>query len=161
MKKPILICALLISNIIVFSNIKAQNNLERVYSSLLSANLNHCMDNAKTLYNLTSKNEFSKELVERELNNITKYVDDANLNISSMKQFYSKTELKQINKYIESIDEHLAQVYLDVKSIIQDLRNEKKISNKIFDLYSELKKAEQIDHKEMKRIRNIKAFNEL
>ena len=155
MKKTVLLFVLLISNII------AQDNLERVYSSLLSANLNHCMDNAKTLYNLTSKDEFSKELVERELSNITKYVDDANLNISSMKEFYSKIELEKVDKYIKSIDEHLAQVYLDVKSIIKDLKNEKKISNKIFDLYSELKKAEQLDHKEMKKIRNIKVFEEL
>lgn len=161
MKTTILLCVMLISNIVLMANTKVQDNLERVYSSLLSANLNHCMEDAKTLYNLTSKNEFSKNLVEKDLNNITNYVDEANENISSMKEFYSKNELDKIGKYIESIDKHLAQVYVDVKSISEDLKDEKKISNSILNLYSEVEKAENLDHTELKRIRQIKVFEEL
>ena len=66
----------------------------------------------------------------------------------------------KVSKYLKRIDEHLASVYLDIKTIRKDLNEEKNISSSLSDIYYQLKKAEYQDHNEIKRILQFKTYNE-
>ena len=134
--------------------------LDEFYSEFLSLNLIHAMNSANVLYHLSKENSFSQDVLETELDRVEDNVHYGNTDISRMVEHASSKNKVKVSKYLKSIDEHLASVYLDIKTIRKDLNEEKNISSSLSDIYYQLKKAEYQDHNEIKRILQFKTYNE-
>ncbi len=142
------------------SKIPHQIILNDFYSEFLSLNLIHAMQSAKVLYHLSMESSFSKELLESELDRIENNVRFGNADISKMVEHASNENKIKISKYLKNIDQHLATVYVDIKTIRKDLKQKENISPFLSDIYYQLKKSEYQDHKEIKRILKFKTYNE-
>ena len=134
--------------------------LDEFYSEFLSLNLIHAMQSANVLYHLSKEPSFSKELLESELDRLEANVHYGNAQISKMVEHASGTNKEKVSKYLDNIDEHLASVFLDIKTVRKDLSINKDIAPSLSDIYYQLKKAEYQDHKEIKRILKFKIYKE-
>ncbi|MCW8809628.1 MAG: hypothetical protein OQK64_01595, partial [Ignavibacteriaceae bacterium] len=54
----------------------------------------------------------------------------------------------------------LSAVFIDIETIRTNLKKKEDISSYISDIYYQIKKAENEDHREIKRILNLKEFDE-
>ena len=136
------------------------NTLLRYYSAFLTINLNHSLESSKVLYHLSQEPSFDKDFLEGELNRIQKDINNANDNIANMIINTMDDKKKVIDKLLNDVDEQLAQVSLDLKSINNKLNGQEDISSLISDIYEHVNKAENEDHKEIIRIMNLKKFDE-
>jgi hypothetical protein len=160
--KNLLFLLVIITITMSFSTERIQQKiiLDEFYSEFLSLNLIHAMQSAKVLYHLSKDPSFSKDLLETELDRINDNVNYGNTQISKMVLHASDKNKAKVSKYLKSIDEHLAAVYVDIKSIHKDLKSDKNISPYLSDIYYQLKNAEYQDHKEIKRILKFKIYKE-
>lgn len=136
------------------------NTLLKYHSAYLSINLNHALEASKIIYNLTKEPTFDKKHLEKDLNRIKQDIDDANINVANILINTLAEKKKLIDKYLKNIDEHLAQASLDLKAISEKLQKQQDFAPLISDIYHQINKAENEDHKEIKRILKLKSFNE-
>jgi len=136
------------------------NTLLKYYSAYLTVNLNHAMGSSKILYHLSKEPTFDKDFLETELSRIQQDIDNANNNIANIIVNTVSDQKKSIDKYLDKIDEHLAQVSLDLDKIGKKLKEQKEFSPLISDIYYQVNKAENEDHKEISRILKLKVFDE-
>ncbi len=134
--------------------------LLKYYSAYLTVNLNHAMGSSKILYHLSKEPTFDKDFLETELSRIQQDIDNANNNIANIIVNTVSDQKKSIDKYLDKIDEHLAQVSLDLDKIGKKLKEQKEFSPLISDIYYQVNKAENEDHKEISRILKLKVFDE-
>ena len=160
--KNLLFLSLVIIITMSFSTEQIQRRiiLDEFYSEFLSLNLIHAMQSAKVLYHLSKEPSFSKELLESELDRIEENVHYGNAQISRMVGHASDKNKAKVSKYLKSIDEHLAAVFIDIKTTRKDLEKDKNIAPYLSDIYYQLKNAEYNDHKEIKRILKFKVYTE-
>jgi hypothetical protein len=130
--------------------------MAKYYSKLLSYNLTHIMDLSRILYHLAEEPSFEKGYLENELNRIEEEIKYTNDDIANMVKYIPEENLDRVRKYLDNIDKHLAQVYVDTKTLREKLNlNEKvNISAVISDIYYQLKRAENEDHFEIRKIQN-------
>ena len=128
--------------------------MAKYYSRLISYNMNHIMDLTRSLYHLTEEPSFKKEYLESEINRLKEIVEDTNDEIAEMKKYISVEHVKKIQIYLDNIDQHLAQVYLDIKTLRGKLTDDINIPNLVSDIYYQVKIAENEDHLEIKKIQN-------
>ena len=136
------------------------NTLLKYYSAYLTVNLNHAIGSSKILYHLSKEQAFDKDFLETELNRIQQDIDNANNNIANIIVNTVGDQKKSIDKYLDNIDEHLAQVSLDLDKISKRLKEQKDFSPLISDIYYQVNKAENEDHEEISRILKLKVFDE-
>jgi len=136
------------------------NTLIRYYSALLTITLNQTLESSKVIYHFSKEPSFDKNFLEDQLDKIQKYIGYANNNIANIVINTMDEQKKNIDKYLINIDEHLSQASLDIQEIRNKLREEEDISPIISDIYYQISKAENEDHKEIKRILNLKEFDE-
>lgn len=136
------------------------NTLLKYHSAYLSINLNHALESSKIIYNLTKEPSFDKKHLENDLNRIKQDIDDANINVANILINTLAEKKKSIDKYLKNIDEHLAQASLDLKAISEKLQKQQDFAPLISDIYHQINKAENEDHREIKRILKLKSFNE-
>jgi hypothetical protein len=134
--------------------------LVKYYSAILTLNLNHAMESSKIIYHLSMEPAFRKDLLEDELNKIERNVFYANDDIADMVLNLSEDQKIGIDKYLKNIDQHFAQISVDMKQIRSRLNKEKPITHLISDIYYQIKKAETEDHTEIKKIQHLKTFDE-
>ena len=144
----------------VYSSNPPDNNLIKYYSALIGINLNHCQESSKIIYHLSKEPSFEKSILENELKNIEEFIGFTNTNISNLIINTTDDQHKQIDTELKNIDKHLAQAFVDIKSIRNDLNKQKDLAPSIADLYQQLNKAENEDHQEIKRILKLKDFDE-
>ncbi|MBL1214602.1 MAG: hypothetical protein HND52_14695 [Ignavibacteriae bacterium] len=139
----------------LFSNPK-NKSLEVYYSRQITYNLNHIINTAKNLYQLTNKKNFGKIELETELTRLENEIKLTNKSISEMIKHIPAEKLKEINKHLKKMDEHLAGAYVDALSLKKLLGKNipVDISGIISDIYSQIKKAETEDHREIKKLQN-------
>ncbi len=118
------------------------------------------MESCRVIYHLSKEPEFNKDLLENVLNTIEENVGYANTNIANITINVNDSKKPGIEKSLKSIDEHLAQVAIDIKTIRDDLRSDKNISRTLSDIYYQIQKTENVDHKEIRRILKLKADEE-
>lgn len=136
------------------------NALLRYYSAYLTVNLNHAKESSKILYHLSQEPAFDKDFLESEISNIQKDIDNANNNIANIIVNTAGDRKMKIDKYLDNIDEHIAQVSLDLDKINKKLKAQKDFSPLISDIYHQVNKAENEDHIEISRILKLKEFDE-
>lgn len=136
------------------------NTLLKYYSAYLTINLNHAMGSSKILYHLSKEPAFDKDFLETELSRIQQDIENANNNIANIIVNTVGDQKRSIDKYLDKIDEHLAQVSLDIDKIDKKLKEQKEFSPLISDIYYLVNKAENEDHKEISRILKLKVFEE-
>ena len=136
------------------------NTLLKYYSALLTLNLNHAKESSRIIYHLSKEPAFNKDLLENVLNKIEENIGYANTNIANITLNTDDSKKAGIENSLKSIDEHLAQVAIDIKSIRDNLRSDKNISRSLSDIYYQIHKAENVDHKEIRRILKLKADEE-
>jgi len=160
--KDLLFLLLVVLITMSFSTERIQRRiiLDEFYSEFLSLNLIHAMQSAKVLYHLSKEPSFSEELLKTELVRIEDNIHYGNTQISKMVVHASDENKAKVSKYLKNIDEHLAAVYVDIKTIRKDLKTNKNISPSLSDIYYQLKNAEYQDHKEIKRILKFKFYKE-
>jgi len=139
------------------NSVSPENTLIKYYSAFLSLNLNHALDEARIIYHLSKEPSFRKDLMENEINKINQRIKDANADIANIIINTADSKKNEIDKSLKSIDEHLAQVKLDINAIHLKLKNDESISKLISDIYAQIDKAENKDHLELKRILNLKS----
>ena len=137
----------------------ADNDTEvmaKYYSKLLTYNLTHIMDLSRSLYHLSEEPSFKKEYLENELNRIDDEIKYTNDDIATMVKYISEENLVNLQKYLDNIDEHLAQVYVDIKTLREKLYSNEKVNipEVISDIYYQIKRAENEDHLEIRKIQN-------
>ena len=127
--KIILLFVSLLFFLLINSSVKGQIaiektpvNVDKYYSEFLSNNLNYTMQASKILYHLSKEKAFDKEFFLLELNRIENEIGTANYNISKMVINTPKETLPKIDKYLKSIDQHLAQVTLDIDKLHKYLK---------------------------------------
>ena len=162
MKNQILIPALIFFLSIMLSTTFSQpnNNLIKYYSTLLTLNLNHSSEAAKVIYYLSEEPSFNEDFLTDQLDKIQQNVEYANNNIASITINTLADQKKSIDKYLKNIDEHLSAVLVDIESIRTHLKKKEEISSYISDIYYQIKKAENEDQAEIKRILNLKDFGD-
>ena len=143
-----------------FSHSTPDNNLIKYYSTLLTLNLNHSSEAAKVIYYLSEEPSFNEDFLTDQLDKIQQNIEYANNNIASITINTLADQKKSIDKYLKNIDEHLSAALVDIESIRSHLRKKEEISSYISDIYYQIKKAENEDHREIKRILNLKDFDE-
>ncbi|MEJ2105268.1 MAG: hypothetical protein P8X47_11930 [Ignavibacteriaceae bacterium] len=143
-----------------FSHSTPDNNLIKYYSTLLTLNLNHSSEAAKVIYYLSEEPSFNEDFLTDQLDKIQQNIEYANNNIASITINTLAGQKKSIDKYLKNIDEHLSAALVDIESIRSHLRKKEEISSYISDIYYQIKKAENEDHREIKRILNLKDFDE-
>ncbi len=136
------------------------NALLKYYSAYLSLNLNRAMERAKIIYHFKNEPSFDKNTLEKELSIIKEDIDDANANIANIVTNMLDKNKKSVDKYLKNIDRHFAQVNVDLKSIPGKFKKQEDIAPLLSDIYYQINKAENEDHKEIKRILNLKALDE-
>ena len=143
-----------------FSHNTPDNNLIKYYSTLLTLNLNHSSEAAKVIYYLSEEPSFNEDFLTDQLDKIQQNVEYANNNIASITINTIADQKKSIDKYLKNIDEHLSAALVDIESIRTHLKKKEEISSYISDIYYQIKKAENEDHREIKRILKLKDFDE-
>lgn len=136
------------------------NTLLKYYSALLTLNLNHAMESCRVIYHLSKEPAFNKDLLENVLNKIEQNVSYANTNIANITINVDESKKAGIDKALKSIDEHLAQVAIDIKTIRDDLRSDNNVTRSLSDIYYQIQKAENEDHLEIRRTLRLKADEE-
>jgi uncharacterized membrane-anchored protein YjiN (DUF445 family) len=136
------------------------NNLIKYYSALLTLNLNHSSEAARVIYYLSEEPSFNEDFLTDQLDKIQQNVEYANNNIASITINTLADQEKLIDQYLKNIDEHLSAVLVDIESIRTHLKKKEEISSYISDIYYQIKKAENEDHREIKSILNLKDFDE-
>ena len=132
------------------------NELAEYYSQLLSSNLNQIIDLTKSLNQLSEKPGIEKEYLETKLITLDNKIKDANQDIANMVKYIPKENLERIQKYLDNIDEHLAQVYVDIQILREKLNSNEQvnIASLVSDIYYQVNQAENDDHLEIKKIQN-------
>ena len=143
-----------------FSQHKPDNSLIKYYSALLTLNLNHSSEAARVIYYLSEEPSFNEDFLTDQLDKIQQNIEYANNNIASITINTVSDQEKSIDKYLKNIDEHLSNALTDIESIRTHLKKKEEISSYISDIYHQIKKAENEDHTEIKRILNLKEFGE-
>ena len=143
-----------------YPSYQPDNTIIKYYSALLGVNLNHCIESSKIIYHLSKEPAFEKRILENQLNIIEEFIGYANGNISDLLLNTTDEEHKQIDANLKNIDEHLSQAFEDIKSIRNSLNKQEEVYSMISDLYQQLHKAENEDHREIKRILKLKDFDE-
>ena len=87
-------------------------------------------------------------------------IDNANNNIANIIINTNESKKSATEKLLKSIDEHLSQIALDLKSVSVKMKKEEKFSSLISDIYYQINKAENEDHREIKRILELKELDE-
>lgn len=136
------------------------NTLLRYYSAYLTVDLNHAIGTSKILYHLSQEKSIDKSFLESELSRIQQDIDNANNSIANIIINTDEDRKISIDKYLDKIDEHLAQVSLDLKEINKKLKGQKAFSKLVSDIYHSVNKAENEDHKEISIILKLKKFDE-
>ena len=136
------------------------NTLLKYYSALLTLNLNHAMESCRVIYHLSKEPAFNKDLLEDVLNKIEQNIGYANTNIANITLNVDEGKKAGLQKSLKSIDEHLAQVAIDIKTIRNDLRNDKNVTHSLSDIYYQIQKTENEDHSEIRRILKLKVDEE-
>ena len=129
-----------------FSQHTPDNSLIKYYSALLTLNLNHSSEAAKVIYYLSEEPSFDESFLTDQIASIT---------INTFTD-----QKKMIDQYLNNIDDHLSAVLVDIESIRTHLKKKEEISSYISDIYYQIKKAENEDHREIKKILNLKDFKE-
>lgn len=163
MKNSKLLVLLLIIALSVFSfalTDPPNNALLKYYSAYLTLNLNRAMERAKIVYHFKDEPSFNKEQLEKELGLIKQDIDDANANIANIVTNMLDENKKSVDKYLKNIDEHFAQIYVDLKSIPVRFDKQEDIAPLLSDIYYQINKAENEDHMEIKRILKLKTLDE-
>jgi len=143
-----------------YSSHAPDNSLIKYYSALLTLNLNHASEAAKVIYYLSEEPSFNEDFLTDQLDKIQTNVEYANNNIASITINTLNDQEKSVDKYLKNIDEHLSASLVDIESIRTHLKKKEEISSYISDIYYQIKKAENEDHREIKRILNLKDFDE-
>lgn len=145
----------------MFGTFNPPNNaLLKYYSAYLTLNLNRAKERAKIVYHFKDEPSFDKNQLEKDLGIIKEDIDDANANIANIVTNMLDENKKSVDKYLKNIDEHFAQVYIDLKLIPQKFDKQEDIAPLLSDIYYQINKAENEDHKEIKRILKLKALDE-
>jgi Zn-dependent oligopeptidase len=163
MKHPKLLILLLAAMLVLPSlalTDPPDNGLVKYYSAYLTMNINRAMERAKILYHFSKEPAFDTRSLEKETGKIKQDIDDANDNIANIVLNTFDKDKKNINKYLDNIDKHFAQVNVDLKLIPQKIDKHEEIAPILSDIYYQLKKAEYTDHKEIKRILKLKSLDE-
>jgi hypothetical protein len=134
--------------------------MDEFFFEFLSQNLIHAMQSAKILYHLSKVPVFSKEILGTELDRLENNVNYGNAQINKMVGHDSKAKKVNISKYIKNVDEHLALVFVDIKTIRKDLKRKKNISPLLSDIYYQFKNAKYNDHNEIKKILKYQIYKE-
>ena len=143
-----------------FSQHTPDNSLIKYYSALLTLNLNHSSEAAKVIYYLSEEPSFDESFLTDQLDKIQQNIEYANNNIASITINTFTDQKKMIDQYLNNIDDHLSAVLVDIESIRTHLKKKEEISSYISDIYYQIKKAENEDHREIKKILNLKDFKE-
>ena len=143
-----------------FSQHTPDNNLIKYYSALLTLNLNHSSEAAKVIYYLSEESSFNEAFLTDQLDKIQQNIEYANNNIASITINTLSDQEKAIDQHLKNIDDHLSAVLVDIETIRTHLKKKEEISSYISDIYYQIKKAENEDHGEIKRILNLKDFSE-
>ena len=161
-KLKILVFAVFLSLITGFANpyIPPDNTLIKYYSALLTLNLNHSMESSKVIYYFSKEPSFDKNFLEGQLDRIQEHIGYANSDIANIVLNTLGDQKKQIDQNLKNIDEHLSQALLDIQNIRTKLDNKEDVAPIISNLYYQISKAENVDHKEIKRILQLKDFDE-
>ena len=164
MKKTlsIFIFILIISSIsgYTFFQHTPDNSLIKYYSALLTLNLNHSSEAAKVIYYLSEEPSFNEAFLTDQLDKIQQNVEYANNNIASITINTLTDQKKMIDQYLKNIDDHLSAVLIDIETIRTHLKKKEEISSYISDIYYQIMKAENEDHGEIRKILNLKEFEE-
>ena len=136
------------------------NTLLKYYSALISIDLNHSIEVSKVVYHLSKEAKFDKEFLKSELNKVQQNIDNANINIANLLINTFDDQKKKVDDNIKNIDKHLAQASVDINEIWTKLNEKEDISPLLSDIYYQVSKAENEDHKEINRILSLKAFPE-
>ena len=136
------------------------NTLLKYYSALISIDLNHSIEASKVVYHLSKETKFDKEFLMSELNKVEQNIDNANINIANLLINTFDDQKKKVDNNIKNIDKHLAQASVDINEIWTKLNEKEDISPLLSDIYYQVSKAENEDHKEINRILSLKAFPE-
>lgn len=130
--------------------------IARYYSKLLSYNLIHIMDITRSLYHLSEEPNFEKDYLLKELNRLDDEIKFTNDDIASMVKYLSEGKVVKLRKYLDNIDKHLAQAYVDINTCRQKLNiNEMvNIPGVMSDIYYQIQRAENEDHLEIRKIQN-------
>jgi len=139
------------------SSVSPDNTLIKYYSALLTLNLNHVKNEARIIYHLSEEASFNKEILRNEVNKIQQNVEDANADIANIVTNMVDSKKKEIDQSLKSIDEHLAQVVVDLNNINHKLNNDESISPLLSDIYFQVDNAENTDHQEIRRILDLKS----
>ena len=132
------------------------DDLAQYYSELLSYNLNHTIELVESLDKLSRESGIDKENLEARLNSLDSEINFANGNISNMIKYIPEENLERIQKYLDNIDKHLAQVYVDINFLRKKLNTNEQVNIPKFasDITNHIKQAENEDHLEIKKIQN-------
>ncbi len=132
------------------------DDLAQFYSQLLSYNLNHIIELVEGLDHLSDEPGIDKEHLETRLNLLDNEVYYANGNIVNMIKYIPERNLERLQKYLDNIDKHLAQVYVDVKILRKKLNTNEQVNipKLASDITHQIKQAENEDHLEIKKIQN-------
>ena len=154
--KFIIVAFFLILSIVTSSAKSNTDVLAEYYSKLLSYNLTHIMDLTRSLYHLYKEPSFKKEYLEHELNRLDDEIKYTNTDIAIMIEHISKEDLERIQEYLDNIDKHLAQVYVDIKTLRDELNSNEQVNipKVVSDIYYQIKNAENKDHLEIKKLQN-------
>ena len=136
------------------------NTLIKYYSAYLTLNLNHALGSSRILYHLSQEPAFDKYFIEKEISRIQQDLDNANDNIDNIIINTIDDKKKAIDKLLDDIDEHLAQASIDLNTVTKRLKKQQDFSPVISDIYYQVNKAENEDHKEITRILKLKKFDE-
>jgi hypothetical protein len=138
----------------------SDNTLLKYYSALLGLDLNNSIDASRIIYHLSKESEFNKDLLENILNKIEQDINNANTDIANIASNVDEGRKNNIKKSLDSVDRHLAQAAVDIKTIRNDLKNKGTISPFLADIYYQIMRAENEDHQEIRRILKLKADEE-
>ena len=143
-----------------FAN-NGDNVLARYYSNRLSFNLNHILNLTKGLYQLSGEPRFKKEYLETELIQLDDEIKYSNIDIANMTKYMPEEDIERIQKYLDNIDGHLAQVYVDIKNLRKHLNSNQQVNipGLISDIYSDIKQAENEDHREIIKLHSYMSNN--
>lgn len=161
-KLKVLIFALIlgISSLGITKADPPDNTLIKFYSAFLTSNLNHIIENSKIIYNLSKEPTINENFLISELEKIDKYVSYANDDAANILINTMGDKKKTIDQYIKNIDEHLAQISLDIKSTENKLNKQEEFSSLILDIYMQALRAENTDHNEIIKVLDLKKLEE-
>ncbi|MEJ2193789.1 MAG: hypothetical protein P8X73_02885 [Ignavibacteriaceae bacterium] len=154
--KLLIVIAFILTSVSISNTNNKIDDLAQYYSELLSYNLNHIIELVESLDKLSNESSIDKENLESRLNSLTTEINFANGNISNMIKYIPEKNLERIQKYLDNIDTHLAQVYVDIKTLRKKLNTNEQVNipRLASDITNHIKQAENEDHLEIKKIQN-------